>query len=219
MRAVARARVPNRQRFAPILNKRCEMEQATPHAPVSADALAQSFEETVHETMHEAALADYAPEDWLIFALFWVMTGLVFLQFFSRYVLNDSFAWTEELATYCLIGVVFLGAAMCLRKDRHIQVDILYRIVPARAARFLSTGVDLIRLAIITYLTWLVWTYTILVGNEPMTMLSWPKNIVYWTALAGFAIMTLRAAQIAWRNWKQGYSILERPEAYDATEH
>ena len=40
------------------------------------------------------------------------MSGLVFLQFFSRYVLNDSFAWTEELAVYCLIPVVFIGAAM-----------------------------------------------------------------------------------------------------------
>jgi len=39
------------------------------------------------------------------------MAGLVFLQFFTRYVLNDSFAWTEELAVYCLMPVVFIG--MC----------------------------------------------------------------------------------------------------------
>jgi hypothetical protein len=30
--------------------------------------------------------------------------------------------------------------------------------------------------------------------------------------------MTIRAAQIAWKNWRQGYSILEKPEAYDGTE-
>jgi TRAP-type C4-dicarboxylate transport system permease small subunit len=190
------------------------MEQASAHAPVSADALAQSFD----ESKPDIDLSDYAPEDWLIFALFWVMTGLVFVQFFSRYVMNDSFAWTEELATYCLIGVVFVGAAMCLRKDRHIQVDVLYRLLPAPAARALSTIVDLLRFAIIGYLSILVWTYTMLIGDEPMTMLSWPKNIVYWTAFAGFAIMTLRSAQIAWRNWKRGYSNLERPEAYDQVE-
>ena len=30
------------------------------------------------------------------------MAFAVFLQFFTRYVLNDSLAWTEEIATYCL---------------------------------------------------------------------------------------------------------------------
>ena len=39
-----------------------------------------------------------APEDWLALALFWLMCAVVFLQFFTRYVLNDSFAWTEEIA-------------------------------------------------------------------------------------------------------------------------
>ena len=58
------------------------------------------------------------------------MALLVFLQFFSRYVLNDSYAWTEELAVYCLIGVVFIGSAMCVRACRHIQVDFLYRYLP-----------------------------------------------------------------------------------------
>jgi hypothetical protein len=30
--------------------------------------------------------------------------------------------------------------------------------------------------------------------------------------LIGFALMFGRAAQVAWRHWRQGYSVLERPE-------
>jgi TRAP-type transport system small permease protein len=34
------------------------------------------------------------PEDWLVFVIFWCLAFIVFLQFFTRYVLNDSLAWT-----------------------------------------------------------------------------------------------------------------------------
>ena len=57
----------------------------------------------------------YAVEDWLTLALFWLMALAVFLQFFTRYVLNNSFAWTEEIATNCLVVIVFMGSVMCVR--------------------------------------------------------------------------------------------------------
>jgi TRAP-type C4-dicarboxylate transport system permease small subunit len=193
---------------------RTEPPQTHPHA-VSAEELAHSFEEA---DTHEADLSDAAPEDWFALAMFWVMCGLVFLQFFTRYALNDSYAWTEELATNCLIAVVFIGAAMCVRKNRHIQVDILYRFLPAKAGRVLATLVDITRVALLAIIAWLGWQYIGMVGDEPMTTINWPKSIVYWMALAGFALMLVRAVMVAVRNWRQGYSVLERPEAYDGTD-
>ena len=37
-------------------------------------------------------------EDWVTLAVFWLLAVCVFLQFFTRYVLNDRLAWTEEIA-------------------------------------------------------------------------------------------------------------------------
>jgi len=48
-----------------------------------------------------------------------------------------------------------------------------------------------------------------------MTTIAWNKSYVYWLAFAGFALMLLRSVQLSWVNWRQGYSILERPEAYE----
>lgn len=175
-------------------------------------AIVHSFEEA---DRHEADLSGYAPEDWIAMGLFWLMALLVFLQFFTRYVLNDSFAWTEELAVYCLIGVVFIGSSMCVRTNRHIQVDIFYRWIPARAARVLSTAIDITRIAFFGYGIWLLWRYIGMVGDEPMTTIAWKKNHVYWLALIGFALMLLRSCQVAWRHWRQGWSALERPESND----
>ena len=188
---------------------------AHPHAEVAAEELVASFAEADH---HVVDLSGFSFEDWVCFGFFWGMSGLVFLQFFSRYVLNSSFAWTEELAVYCLIPVVFIGAAMCVRRSRHIQVNILYRYLPAPAGRVLATLVDVAAIVFFGYVAWLVARYALAVDNEPMTTINWNKSHVYWLAFAGFALMALRAVQVSWINWRQGYSILERPEAFDGAD-
>src|SRR5678815_497893 len=76
-------------------------------------------------------LSHYLIEDWASLAFFWLLGLCVFYQFFTRYALNDSAAWTEEIARYLLICVVFMGIAAATRKNTHIQVDIFYRLIPA----------------------------------------------------------------------------------------
>ncbi len=185
-----------------------------PHE-VAAEELVKSFAEADH---HVVDLSGFTFEDWVCFGYFWLMSALVFLQFFTRYVMNDSFAWTEELAVYCLIPVVFIGSAMCVRRSRHIQVNILYRYLPAPLGRACSTLVDLIGIVFFGYVSWLVARYALAVNNEPMTTIDWNKSHVYWLAFIGFALMFGRAIQVAWLNWRQGYSILQKPEAFDAVE-
>jgi len=185
------------------------------HHEVAPEELVRSFEEA---DRHEASLAGYSFEDWVCLGFFWAMAALVFLQFFTRYVLNNSFAWTEELAVYCLIPVVFIGSAMCVRRSRHIQVNILYRYLPARVGRVLATLVDLAGAVFFAYVAWLVARYAIAVNNEPMTTIDWNKSHVYWLAFAGFVLMVVRSVQVTWINFRQGYSILEKPEAYDGVD-
>jgi TRAP-type C4-dicarboxylate transport system permease small subunit len=191
------------------------MDKPLPKVATSVDELAHSFDEADH---HKADLSDYRFDDWISLGLFWAMVVLVFLQFFTRYALNNSLAWTEELATNCLIALVFIGASTCVRKDRHIQVDLLYRYLPDSAARVLATLVDMTRLVFLAYLTYLIWKYIELVGDEKMTTLNWSKSIIYWLAFFGFAMMVIRAAQITLRNMKLGFSALEKPQAYDGSE-
>lgn len=182
-----------------------------PHE-VAAEELVKSFAEA---DRHVVDLSGFSFEDWVCFGFFWVMSALVFLQFFTRYVMNDSFAWTEELAVYCLIPVVFIGSAMCVRRSRHIQVNLLYRYLPKPAGRALSTAMDIVATVFFGYTAWLVARFALAVDNEPMTTIQWNKSHVYWLAFAGFALMALRSVQVAVENWRRGYSMLERPEAFD----
>jgi len=191
------------------------MSTAEVHRQITGDEIAHTFEE---EAVPKVDLGIYAFEDWVALAIFWVMALAVFLQFFTRYVLNDSYAWTEEIATYCLIGVVFIGASMCVRLSRHIQVDLIYRYLPQIVARALSTAIDLIRIAFFGYAIKLVWIYIQIIGDESMTTINLPKDYVYYAVLLGFVLMFVRSVQVALQHWRQGYSILERPGAYDGFE-
>ena len=187
------------------------MDQHEHHTQVTAEELAHAFEE-------EAApvdLSHHGWEDWLTLALFWVMVICVFLQFFTRYALNNSLAWTEEIASNTLVVVVFLGAAMCVRTSRHIHVDVLYHYLPAGAGRYLSLAVDVIRVLFFAYASWLMWRYVAVVADERMTTVNLPRSWFFYLIFVGFVLMLVRSVQVLVQNYRRGYSVLERPEKFD----
>ena len=158
-------------------------------------------------------LSDTPMEAWASVLLFWALAGVVFTQFFTRYFLNDSASWTEEIARYLLIGVVFVGASIGVAKNNHIQVDLLYRYLPAGVARAMATLVDVVRVGFFGSMT--VYTVQMMqkMGNYQMTIVDLPMNIVYGVVLFGFAAMTVRSLWVARVHWQRGYSVLERPES------
>jgi TRAP-type C4-dicarboxylate transport system permease small subunit len=157
-------------------------------------------------------LSRYRFEDWAAFALFWVLAVVIFYQFFTRYAMNDSASWTEEIARYLLIATAFVGAAINVRKNNHIQVDFFYRLLPRSVTRPLSTFVDLIRIAFLGYCVYLTIALMQKIGGQRMAIVDWPIGLLYGFVAFGFALMTWRAIEVAVGNWKRGYSVLEVPE-------
>ncbi|WP_425843595.1 TRAP transporter small permease [Agrococcus sp. TSP3-2-1] len=52
------------------------------------------------------------------------LLSLVILQVMSRYVFASPFSWTEELARFVFIWMVFAGAAFVTARRRHIAVQL-----------------------------------------------------------------------------------------------
>ncbi|SFH16096.1 TRAP transporter small permease [Modicisalibacter xianhensis] len=150
---------------------------------------------------------NYRFEDYVTLVIFWLLALDVFLQFFSRYVLGDSIAWTEEMARYLLILVCFIGGAMAVRKNSHIMVEFFYRYMPPVMGRLLSTLVDIARVVFFAAAAWI--TYG-LAGRTHSMMVSVdiPKSYLYYAVMAGFLLMLLRAVQVAIRHWREGTSEL-----------
>jgi TRAP-type C4-dicarboxylate transport system permease small subunit len=158
-------------------------------------------------------LSSTTVEGWVALGFFWLLGATVFFQFFTRYVMNDSAAWTEEIARYLLMAVVFTGAVIGVVKNNHIQVDFFYKFMPPLVARAMASAVDLLRVGFFATATVLSAMMMLKLGSSSrMTMVDLPMNWVYGICLLGFAAMAFRSVQIALLHRKRGYSVLERPE-------
>lgn len=167
----------------------------------------------IHLEEQEIDLSDIRWDDTLVMLIFWVLAFVVFLQFFTRYVLNDSLGWTEEIARFLLIGVTFTGSIMAVRKNSHIAVEFLYRWVPRGMRRVAQFCIDIATIVFFGLLTALT---VQLAGRTRQMMVSIdvPKAYVYWFVAACFAAMTIYALINGWRHLRSGTSKLIDPELH-----
>lgn len=53
-------------------------------------------------------------------------------QIVCRFILNQSLIWSEEVATWCMVWVVYLGSAVLMRQGEHVAIPIFVRLLPLR---------------------------------------------------------------------------------------
>jgi TRAP-type C4-dicarboxylate transport system permease small subunit len=166
----------------------------------------------------EDVTIEYYFEDWLAIVLFWSLAFIVFLQFFTRYFLNDSLSWTEEIARYGLMWIVFIGGAMVTRRNSHIAVELLSNVMkPGRLRTILLACVDFIKLGFISLLFWFSLTIIERMHMQRMTVFDLPMSYVYAGVGFGCFLMFVRQAMLTWRNcrqgWKKPHDLLEQIHA------
>ncbi|MBG9567095.1 TRAP transporter small permease [Brevibacillus agri] len=89
-----------------------------------------------------------------IIALILGFTALLTLyQVFARYILKSPLVWSEELVRYLMIWIVFLGAALALRKGLLISVEIVQQIVPKTARKIMEIITVIVNVILLIILT------------------------------------------------------------------
>ena len=61
--------------------------------------------------------------EWIIAILFAVMVVLVFIQVTTRFLLNSSTTWTEEIVNYSMMWIAMLAACVLMRVKGHMAID------------------------------------------------------------------------------------------------
>jgi TRAP-type C4-dicarboxylate transport system permease small subunit len=151
-------------------------------------------------------VVEHHPEDWIAFVIFWSLAFIVFLQFFTRYVLNDSLAWTEEIARYGLMWIVFIGASW-LRRNSHIAVELNESIAAGAARTVLLAFIDTVKLLFMGLLAYFSLTIVERMHYQRMTVFDLPMSLVYAGVVLGCVLMFARQIQNFWRNAREGWRL------------
>lgn len=107
------------------------------------------------------------------------MTAIVILQVFSRYALNHSLFWSEELARYLLVWLTFLGATVAYRRHMHPSVDLLFKRLGRPARKRLKMLVHLFSLLFFSILIWYGATFSYFVRMQTTPALALPKWLIF----------------------------------------
>jgi TRAP-type C4-dicarboxylate transport system permease small subunit len=77
-----------------------------------------------------------------------LMLGMILAQVFFRYVLNDSLAWTEELAKFSMVWVACLVAPWAYRAHLNVSIQMFADALPAVLRRITELMITLLVIVI-----------------------------------------------------------------------
>lgn len=109
-------------------------------------------------------------------------------QVFSRHVLDDPPAWTEEIARYVFTWQIFLGAALAFGRGSHIMVDAVMAVLGGRAKRIVAILGYLASLTLLIPLVWFGIAMVELTSNTWATASNLNIGVVYAALPVGAAI-------------------------------
>lgn len=137
-------------------------------------------------------------EGWLCIPLFWILAGVVFWQFFTRYALDNSAVWTEEVARQLLILLTFFGAAYAVRMRAHICIGYFAGKLPGRLRCHANALCLVLQLAFYGYLVVLATKVAEATQFQKLMAVDLSKSVVYYAVALALVLLTLRTAIDIW---------------------
>ena len=126
-----------------------------------------------------------------------VLSVVLFIQVFYRYVLQNSLSWSEELARYCFVWLVYMGIPYGCKIMRHIKIDAGLYLFPKKARKYvviLGDVIFFIFALVIVYYAWGLEQKQIMFGQLSPAM-QIPMWIPYGAPFVGFILTAIRQLQ------------------------
>lgn len=87
-------------------------------------------------------------ENFFIFVLLSTMVLMAFLQVILRNFFSTGILWADIFLRHLVLWVGFIGASLATRQEKHINIDILTRVVSKSVLPYVKIAVDVISLIV-----------------------------------------------------------------------
>jgi TRAP-type C4-dicarboxylate transport system permease small subunit len=134
------------------------------------------------------------------FAIFIVLT---LLQVLFRFILNFSLSWTEELAKYAFIYMVYFAVSLAVIRHRHVRVEIIDLFIAQKYLKYFYIFTDIVACLFLLLIGW----YSIEVMQDFLNMkqntpaLQLPIGWIYVIIPAGYSLAAFRYMQTVFRRF------------------
>jgi C4-dicarboxylate transporter DctQ subunit len=128
-----------------------------------------------------------------------------------RYFFNYALAWSDELITYGLLWLVFLGSGIAARQGAHISMEALLTLLSTRVQRYNAVVVNItcaLLSALVGFLGWRLAAAVQAVGQVGAAS-GVPMFWVYLAIPAGCLFMMLGFWEAALRRLRSGAQPLD----------
>lgn len=125
---------------------------------------------------------------WICVFLFGLLVILVSWQVFTRLVLNNPSAFSEELAKYTFVWVVLFGGALVFGERGHLAVVF----VKERLPRKLRIGTEILIELITAFFT----IFVLLAGGTLATQIAWHQLSAALQVPVGYMYMAMPVSSI-----------------------
>jgi TRAP-type C4-dicarboxylate transport system permease small subunit len=130
----------------------------------------------------------------LVAALTALMTAVVLLGVFTRYLLGEALPWPEELARYTMTWLSWVGGGLALRRGAHIATDLVVNALPERARKAVLLLGSLLVAAFLVILIVYGWQLVQRAGFQTTAALGLSMQIPYLSLPIGAALMLYHLA-------------------------
>lgn len=115
------------------------------------------------------------------------------LQVFSRYVLSQTFVWTEELALFLFTWLVLLTASIGVARGSHVRLTLLLDALPGRGRFVMERLIDFLILLFALALAWSGTKYVNATLGQVSAAVNYPVVWLHAAAPVSGVLMALHA--------------------------
>jgi TRAP-type C4-dicarboxylate transport system permease small subunit len=125
--------------------------------------------------------------------------AIVLANALSRYALNYSFVWAEEVVISLVPWLAVAGLFLSVRRRQMIRIEFFLDKFPPAVRRTLAVLAELLGAAMLAWLAWLGFSYVATFGGDPTPYLALPKGLFTSALWLGSAAAALAFGAAAWR--------------------